>query len=98
MPQALTTSTPRISSNSSITCSGHRAPPVKNRLSVDWNAPTDAESKFDDIVALATQCRFRNCRYESEPACAVSAAIGLGKLDASHLASYLKVASARHHR
>ena len=63
-----------------------------------WNAPTDAESNFDDIVALATQCRFRNCRHESEPACAVSAAIGLGKLDASHLASYLKVASARHHR
>ena len=63
-----------------------------------WNASKGVESNFDDIETLASECRFRNCRHESEPACAVSAAIGLGKLDASHLASYLKVASARHHR
>ena len=60
-----------------------------------WNTPTNAESNFEDIVALAIQCRFRNCRHESEPACAVNAAVALGEMDASHVADYLEIASAR---
>ena len=60
-----------------------------------WNTPTNAESNSEDIVALGTQCRFRNCRHESEPACAVNAAVALGEMDASHVADYLEIASAR---
>ena len=35
---------------------------------------------FADIVALESQCRFRNCRHETEPGCAVKAAIASGAL------------------
>lgn len=35
---------------------------------------------FSDILALESRCRFRNCRHESEPGCAVKAAIASGAL------------------
>ena len=36
---------------------------------------------FDDIVALALTCRFGDCKHESEPGCAVRAAIEAGTLE-----------------
>ena len=35
---------------------------------------------FDDIDALAEQCRFRDCRHQGEPGCAVQAAVESGAL------------------
>jgi ribosome biogenesis GTPase len=36
---------------------------------------------FEDIEALATRCRFRDCRHGDEPGCAVRAALETGELD-----------------
>jgi ribosome biogenesis GTPase len=58
-----------------------------------WNAAKGVESNFEDIEALASQCKFRNCRHDSEPACAVRAAVERGELAADRLASYSKLAS-----
>jgi putative ribosome biogenesis GTPase RsgA len=58
-----------------------------------WDAPKGVENSFDDVDALATQCRFRDCRQESEPACAVSAAVKRGDLDAGRPANALIVMS-----
>lgn len=46
---------------------------------------------FDDIVRLADSCRFRDCGHQSEPGCAVQAAIESGDLDQRRLASYRKL-------
>ena len=46
---------------------------------------------FADITALAEQCRFGDCRHDSEPGCAVKGAIESGQLDARRLANYLKL-------
>jgi ribosome biogenesis GTPase len=35
---------------------------------------------FDDVVALAATCRFTNCRHQSEPGCAIRAALEGGAL------------------
>ena len=51
---------------------------------------TVAES-FTDIEAIAGQCRFRDCMHESEPGCAVRAAIAEGTLAAERYAHYLKL-------
>jgi len=59
-----------------------------------WNAPAEVESGFEDIEALATQCKFRDCRHESEPACAVRAAVERGDLDAGRAAAYATFARA----
>jgi len=40
---------------------------------------------FDDIAALALQCRFTNCTHGAEPGCAIQAAIADGSLDAARL-------------
>jgi ribosome biogenesis GTPase len=46
---------------------------------------------FDDVAALAAQCRFRDCQHEEEPGCAVRAAIAAGDLDLRRLDSYRKL-------
>ncbi|MBN1611579.1 MAG: ribosome small subunit-dependent GTPase A, partial [Polyangiaceae bacterium] len=43
---------------------------------------------FGDIVALACHCRFRDCSHESEPGCAVKAAVQSGRLDGERLEHY----------
>ena len=55
-----------------------------------WNTGEDADGNFDDIEALALECKFRNCRHDSEPACAVRAAVGRGELEAERVARYVK--------
>ncbi len=46
---------------------------------------------FDDVETLAQRCRFRDCRHESEPGCAVRHAVERGDLDPRRLASYRKL-------
>ncbi|MEM8767024.1 MAG: ribosome small subunit-dependent GTPase A [Pseudomonadota bacterium] len=48
-------------------------------------------SAFEDVESLALQCRFNDCAHESEPGCAVQAAIAAGELDARRLDSYRKL-------
>ncbi len=44
------------------------------------------DATFEDVAALAGQCRFSDCRHESEPGCAV-----LNGLDAERLFSWRKL-------
>jgi len=46
---------------------------------------------FEDIVKLAKQCKFRNCKHMTEPGCAVRRAISEGKLDEKRLKNYRKL-------
>jgi ribosome biogenesis GTPase / thiamine phosphate phosphatase len=58
-----------------------------------WKSEDKAEEDFDDIKALASGCRFRNCRHDREPGCAVRAALERGDIESARLASYLSRAS-----
>ena len=55
-----------------------------------WDATEVPEGAFDDIEGLALQCRFRNCRHDTEPDCAVRSAVARGDLDAARLSDYIK--------
>ncbi len=46
---------------------------------------------FSDIEELSGQCRFSDCRHESEPGCAVRDAVARGTLHADRLEHYLKL-------
>lgn len=46
---------------------------------------------FDDIDALAQQCRFADCAHGNEPGCAVRAALKAGTLDPARWDSFLKL-------
>jgi ribosome biogenesis GTPase len=61
-----------------------------------WNAVEDDGADYDDIEALALNCKFRNCRHDSEPACAVRAAVERGELDAERVARFIKQPHAAH--
>jgi ribosome biogenesis GTPase len=50
-----------------------------------------AAGAFTEIEALAAACRFRDCRHDGEPGCAVAAAVAAGELDGGRLASYRKL-------
>lgn len=52
---------------------------------------------FADVVELASQCKFRDCAHESEPGCAVQAAIADGRLDADRLERYRKLEAEERH-
>ncbi|MGM9923153.1 MAG: ribosome small subunit-dependent GTPase A [Bacillus sp. (in: firmicutes)] len=51
----------------------------------------DLSSSFSDIEEYAAHCRFNDCKHESEPRCAVKAAIEDGELSPERLASYKKL-------
>lgn len=46
---------------------------------------------FEDIEVLAKQCRFSDCKHETEPGCAVLQAIEENRLDKRRLLSYQKL-------
>jgi len=46
---------------------------------------------FADLAALAENCRFRDCQHQSEPGCAVQAAIAAGQVDAARLYRWRKL-------
>lgn len=50
---------------------------------------------FEDIEALAGHCRFRDCRHDAEPGCAVRAALETGALEQRRLDSYRKLGAQR---
>ena len=58
------------------------------RTLIMWEITTGLEDEFPEIRALATQCRFRDCRHEDEPGCAVQRAIQNGELDPQRLRVY----------
>jgi ribosome biogenesis GTPase / thiamine phosphate phosphatase len=49
------------------------------------------DAAFDDIVELATQCRFNDCRHGVEPGCAVRVALDEGRLSQDRLAGHRKL-------
>jgi ribosome biogenesis GTPase len=49
------------------------------------------EETFTEISQLATQCKFTDCQHQSEPGCAIRAAIDAGSIDERRLSSYLKL-------
>ncbi|AQQ66734.1 ribosome small subunit-dependent GTPase A [Microbulbifer agarilyticus] len=49
------------------------------------------EATFADISALSEKCRFADCVHESEPGCAVQAAIEAGELDERRLHNWRKL-------
>ncbi|WP_189313610.1 ribosome small subunit-dependent GTPase A [Streptomyces brasiliensis] len=56
-----------------------------------WDAETGVGQVFSEIEELARACRFHDCAHESEPGCAVLAALENGDLPVRRLESYRKL-------
>lgn len=51
----------------------------------------DSGTAFPEILELEDQCRFRDCRHEHEPGCAVRGAVEAGTIDPERYESYLRL-------
>jgi ribosome biogenesis GTPase len=53
-----------------------------------WGDGEGLNDVFPDVEELAARCRFKDCRHEREPGCAVQAALADGTLDERRFANY----------
>jgi ribosome biogenesis GTPase / thiamine phosphate phosphatase len=56
-----------------------------------WESDAGLAQAFEDLEALAQQCKFRDCRHRGEPSCAVAQAIEEGALARERLENYRKM-------
>lgn len=56
-----------------------------------WDSEQGLAKTFDEIEALAPSCKFKDCAHDSEPDCAVKAAIAAGTIAADRLLSWTKL-------
>jgi ribosome biogenesis GTPase len=56
-----------------------------------WSGDEGIDRTFEDIGALAAGCRFRDCRHEGEPDCAVAAALADESLDPRRFQNFTKM-------
>jgi ribosome biogenesis GTPase len=56
-----------------------------------WNIDEGLKKTFTDIEELAAQCRFRDCKHNKEPGCAINRAIDDGNLKQERFNSYVKL-------
>jgi ribosome biogenesis GTPase len=52
-----------------------------------WSSGHGIERAFADVFELMDRCRFRNCKHDQEPGCAVQDAVDAGTLDPARLDS-----------
>ncbi|HEX4950866.1 MAG TPA: ribosome small subunit-dependent GTPase A [Blastocatellia bacterium] len=62
-----------------------------------WEVEAGIETTFEDVEALAAQCFFSDCQHQSEPRCAVRAALEAGTLSAERLENYYKLQQEARH-
>ena len=56
-----------------------------------WEAQEGIQNSFQDVEQFLGKCRFRNCRHQGEPGCAVAEAIRQGHLSHARWESYRKL-------
>ena len=56
-----------------------------------WESADGLDHAFQEIGDLQAACRFRDCRHEQEPGCAVRSAMEQGTLDPARYESYCKL-------
>lgn len=56
-----------------------------------WVDAESVDEAFEEIAALSTACRFRDCRHGGEPGCAVQQALADGALSPGRVRSYLQL-------
>lgn len=60
-----------------------------------WDPDQALDATFEDIDALAPECRFRDCQHRAEPGCAVQQAVTQGQLARQRLQNFHKLKDER---
>jgi ribosome biogenesis GTPase len=54
-------------------------------------SPEAVRQTFDDVAALADECRFSDCEHGGEPGCAVRMAVDAGSITRGRYVGYMKL-------
>jgi len=54
-----------------------------------WGTEEELDANYDDIIAIASRCKYSNCRHTTEQGCAIRAALADNTLDTNHYAQYV---------
>lgn len=61
------------------------------RAIATWGASEGIDRVFEEIEAIAAECRFSDCGHQSEPGCAVREALASGVIDPARLERFRRV-------
>jgi len=61
-----------------------------------WAGRESVNRAFEDIVAIAVECRYRDCSHSGERGCAVEEALASGRIEPERWESYRKLAAEAH--
>lgn len=56
-----------------------------------WDVTEGLDTTFAEIEGLSSKCKFRDCKHQSEPGCAVKAALENGELSRERWENYIKL-------
>jgi ribosome biogenesis GTPase len=56
-----------------------------------WDVAEGLTDAFADVEKYLGKCRFSDCKHETEPGCAIKAAMASGELDIGRWQSYQKL-------
>lgn len=56
-----------------------------------WAGQEALAGAFEDLSELGAKCKFRDCRHQGEPGCAVTEAVETGEIDPRRVMSYEKL-------
>jgi ribosome biogenesis GTPase len=56
-----------------------------------WESAAPVGDAFDDVTSFGGACRFRDCRHDKEPGCAVKEAVAAGTLAPGRYDSFVKL-------
>jgi len=57
-----------------------------------WDTqPEELDAYFPELAPLVASCQFSNCSHQSEPGCAIRAAVEAGRVQAERYESYLRL-------
>ncbi|SES98944.1 ribosome biogenesis GTPase [Oceanobacillus limi] len=56
-----------------------------------WDGESSIDATFQDVEELENECRFNDCRHDTEPGCRIQRAIEEGELSKGRFQSYLKL-------
>ncbi len=56
-----------------------------------WDTDDAVDTTFRDIVEIAEECRFANCKHITEPGCAIQIALTNGDLDQERVDAWMRV-------
>lgn len=56
-----------------------------------WNVEEGLHQTFGDVAEIAARCKFNDCAHDTEPGCAIRAALQSGELNPERWSSYVKL-------